>query len=988
MSKRFMYFTCAAIVALLLGGVAQAAHDITGPLDAVVAVPNDGDWPPNEVPRQACDDQVPTKYLHFKGGSVPSGIRVTPVAGPTVVTGVTFTTANDSDYRDPISYELSGSNESIDGPYTLIASGPIKDFAGAVAWARRTKTTTPMRFANTVSYKHYQLLFPKTRDPATEPYMQIAEIELLVDDLVAYNPNPANGATGVQYGVLWWTPGDFALLEDVYISTTPDFAAAEQIAKKQPAVYKMAMYPKPLLSGQEYYWRVDDYDNKGNLYTGTVWSFTAVPLTAHTPSPVDGDKWIPTDVTLSWQAGSGATTHRLYFGADKAAVTSRDASTLKAEQMALSYDVAGLAENTTYSWAVDEIVVGGTRAGDVWSFTTTGPGGGIKGEYFNNTTMSGMPALTRIDPEVNFSWAGDGPGAPIGTAGYSVRWTADLDIAVADTYTFAITSAGGTRLWIDGEPIIDMWVSWVPTTYGSLPTFLDRGIHSLRLEYANWDRTDAQQVLYWERPGVAQAILPAGPLQPPLRARALYPGIGDVNIPQDVTLVWSVGEKAAEHDVYFGDDANAVAGADTSSSLYMGRQTETSFVPGLLDWNKTYYWRVDEVNEAEADGLWQSSVWAFTTADFLVVDNFESYNDVEGQSTRIYETWLDGLMNGTSSTVGYWDPPFAEQTIVHGGAQSMPLDYNNIIAPYYSEAEREFLSLQDWTVNGVTDLTLYLRGYPVRFAETADGIILSGAGSDIYGGTDEFRFAWKRLTGDGSIAVRVADVNTVESWTKAGVMIRESLDPLAKQVHMVTGAQQGVIEWMYRAITNDTVVTNFNTAGGSTPVPIWVRITRVGNVFTGEYSTDNKTWTKITQTDGTASTTTINMPGTVYVGMVVSSHLAGVPARAQFTDIKTTGTVSGSWQATDVGVVHPGNDPATLYVVLQDSANKTALVANPDPAAVNAMDWTEWKIPLSSFSGVSLNKIKKIYIGVGDRQALVPDGHGLLFIDDIRVTKP
>ena len=128
---------------LLCAGVAQAGRDITGPLDTVQGVPNDGDWPPNEVPRQACDDQILTKYLHFKGGNVPSGIRVTPAAGPTVVTGVTFTSANDAEYRDPITYELSGSNDSIDGPYTLIASGPIKDFAGATAWPRRTKTTTP-----------------------------------------------------------------------------------------------------------------------------------------------------------------------------------------------------------------------------------------------------------------------------------------------------------------------------------------------------------------------------------------------------------------------------------------------------------------------------------------------------------------------------------------------------------------------------------------------------------------------------------------------------------------------------------------------------------------------------------------------------------------------------------------------------------------------------------------------------------------------------
>jgi len=69
----------------------------------------------------------------------------------------------------------------------------------------------------------------------------------------------------------------------------------------------------------------------------------------------------------------------------------------------------------------------------------------------------------------------------------------------------------------------------------------------------------------------------------------------------------------------------------------------------------------------------------------------------------------------------------------------------------------------------------------------------------------------------------------------------------------------------------------------------------------------------------------------------------------------------------------------------QDSTGKKFTVPNPDPAAVNVTDWTEWKIPLSDFAGVSLTKVKKLYIGVGDKSA---PGSGLIYIDDIRVTKP
>jgi hypothetical protein len=90
------------------------------------------------------------------------------------------------------------------------------------------------------------------------------------------------------------------------------------------------------------------------------------------------------------------------------------------------------------------------------------------------------------------------------------------------------------------------------------------------------------------------------------------------------------------------------------------------------------------------------------------VDDFESYTDTEG--SRIYEAWVDGWTNSTGSTVGYVQAPFAERTIIHGGKQSMPLDYNNVASPFYSEAEREFAPAQDWTIGDASTLVLFVRG--------------------------------------------------------------------------------------------------------------------------------------------------------------------------------------------------------------------------------------------------------------------------------------
>ena len=166
----------ADVVAVMLG-----ISDVTGPDDVVQGVPNDGDWPGGEHPALMIDDNVGTKYLHFKGDELASGIQIQPALGATIVNGLTLTAANDCAGRDPISFELYGSNDGIDGPYELIANGDVVDFAGADEWPRFAKTATPIIFENDVAYTNYQILFPAIRGPvgACVNSMQIAEVELL-----------------------------------------------------------------------------------------------------------------------------------------------------------------------------------------------------------------------------------------------------------------------------------------------------------------------------------------------------------------------------------------------------------------------------------------------------------------------------------------------------------------------------------------------------------------------------------------------------------------------------------------------------------------------------------------------------------------------------------------------------------------------------------------------------------------------------------------
>jgi len=182
------------------------------------------------------------------------------------------------------------------------------------------------------------------------------------------------------------------------------------------------------------------------------------------------------------------------------------------------------------------------------------------------------------------------------------------------------------------------------------------------------------------------------------------PADGSMDAAPTPVLTWLPGQAATKHHVYFSDTRDAVQ--QRAADADKGEVTDPTFSPGALAAATTYCWAVDELI---AGGTTKAGpVWTFTT--YLPVDDFESYNDEPDKGTRLYETWIDGLTNSTGSLVGYLTAPFAEQTVVRGGKQSMPLDYNNIKSPFYSEAEREFATAQDWTVGEVSTLVLFVRG--------------------------------------------------------------------------------------------------------------------------------------------------------------------------------------------------------------------------------------------------------------------------------------
>ncbi len=520
-------------------------------------------------------------------------------------------------------------------------------------------------------------------------------------------------------------------------------------------------------------------------------------------------------------------------------------------------------------------------------------GQGLKGEYFSGMNLTGEPKLTRVE-NVDFNWGGNSPGDPIGVDSFSVRWTGSLMPPETGEYTFATQSDDGVRLWVGGELVINNWGDHSSTLNTSQPVLLEAGEPvGIRLEFYE-NGGDAVIQLSWAGPGFERQIIPASYLSTTivlnLIARKPIPANGALDFNPEIPLMqWTAGDTAMFHNVYFGTspvltDANMVLPrqplaitfyyrfegvtpgmtyywrvdeieknlvtvhtgkvwsflvqaltayhpdpADTATDasinpmltwlpgagavkhqLYFSDDldavtegaagankgeralADANYVPDTLDALATYYWRVDEV--LTDNSVRTGDVWSFTTC--LPIDDFESYTDNMDAGEAIWQTWVDGLTNGSGSYVGYENAnggTFGEITIVHGGGQSMPIDFNNVKTPYYSEIEREFTSAQNWTINDANTLVLFVRGKVVN--------------------------------------------------------------------------------------------------------------------------------------------------------------------------------------------------PATpLYVTLVDSSNKSATVKHPNAAIVQATTWNPWKIPLAEFTGVNAAKVKKIYIGLGDKAGPTQGGAGTIYIDDLCVT--
>jgi len=410
------------------------------------------------------------------------------------------------------------------------------------------------------------------------------------------------------------------------------------------------------------------------------------------PDPKDGAMLEATWATLNWKAGDFAVSHDVYLGESYHDVSNAtvDSDVFRGNQVATFYVAGfpgfaypdGLVPGTTYYWRIDEVNDADPNSpwkGDVWRFSIP-----------PKTAYNPDPAdgAQFVDPNTTkLSWTA-GFGAILHT------------VYFGDDYDTVNNAAGGPP---SGT-----------TTYNPGP---------LELEKVYYWRVDEFDAIETHKGDIWSFTTPGAVGNP-------NPAFGATDVGLNARLSWMPADSAASHQLYFGTDKEAVrtAGAGAPENKGSIALSAERYDPGLLEANTTYYWRVDEV-DAQGNTL-TGPVWIFTTGTFLLVEDFESYTDDDAAGQAIWQHWIDGFgVPDNGSQVGNLLPPYAEQAIVHGGSQSMPLSYVNEAGVTNSEASKTLTALRDWTQAGVVELSLWFRGVSANAPEPLYGAIFNAAGA-------------------------------------------------------------------------------------------------------------------------------------------------------------------------------------------------------------------------------------------------------------------
>ncbi|MHC4560176.1 MAG: LamG domain-containing protein [Planctomycetota bacterium] len=512
----------------------------------------------------------------------------------------------------------------------------------------------------------------------------------------AYNPTPADGIKYVDTDTeLSWTAGFGSKLHTVYFGDNFDDINNASGGLPQSIT---SYAPGPLELEKTYYWRVDEFDAV-TTYKGDVWSFETIPVISGTDPNLVG--WWKFDEGFGTKAldWSGQNNHADLIGQPQR-ILGYDGGALKLDgsddyvALPIGSVIDSLTSSTFTIW------VDFSNAGGAWQRIFDFGTGTTINMFL--TPRTGTDGPMRFAITIGGGGAEDQATAPttLPKGWHHVAVLINADTNAINLYLDGIVVASNNSAMLNPNDLGATGNNWIGRSQYTADAYFNGSVDDFRIYNYALSQDEIKETMRGD------TTLAWGP-SPADRS------ISDIDT--IIPLSWSPGDSASQHDVYFGTDETTVDNADTSDTtgIYRDRQSGTSYTPPEgVEWGSgPYYWRIDEVSTNGT--INKGRIWRFAVADYLTVDDMESYNDInEGEpaSNRIYLAWLDGFDNPAinGSVVGYPNPPFAEQTIVHSGNQSMPFAYDNAVGK--SEAQKTLTSRQDWTAEGVGILTIWFIG--------------------------------------------------------------------------------------------------------------------------------------------------------------------------------------------------------------------------------------------------------------------------------------
>jgi len=509
-----------------------------------------------------------------------------------------------------------------------------------------------------------------------------------------------------------------------------------------------------------------------------------------------------------------------------------------------------------------------------------------------------------------------------------------------------------------------------------------------------------------------------------------HPQDGAAAVTRWPVLEWHAATMSAAHDLYFGNEESVVASATTQTQgVYQGRYpgTVTAYDPGILDWTRTYYWRIDEINDAEPDSPWKGKVWSFTTGNWMISCHPSDGATVVGWALLL--SWVPGgpglqydvYFGADKDTVANATPDTGG---VYRGRQPSE------ITTYEPDNLRWGMTYY-WRVDGVdeTDPQNPWKGEVWSFT-TQDFLVSLHPPDDATDVPPSPILSWVPSEPGKQYDVYFGeDEETVANATPASPDLYQGRQP-ADEVIYEPGALEVATTYYWRVdevnetdpgrlrmgkvrsfttVTFDVVIVidDFESYGnemGSRVFETWIDAIgfqqpapgHPGNGTGGVLGHDIWNWespyimeTKIVH-GGRQSVPYYyyNSPEPYYAEV---ERTFTTPSYWTPESIETP----QDWTADDADTLtlyfhgEPNNHPQPLYVTIEDSAGGSTTVIHPDPNAVTSTQWRAWHMALVDLQaeGVSLKAVRKMIIGIGDCANPQPGGTGLIYIDDIWVTK-